>query len=342
MLVTVTGGTGFLGSHSVAALLRGGHRVRLLVRREAAVEPALRPLGVDPGAVDVVVGDVTDEASVQRAVRGADRVLHAASVFSFDARDREKMRTVNARGTEIVLGAARKADVGGVVYVSSVVALMPSREPLSADSPVGRPREAYFASKAAAEHVARRFQAEGDPVAITYPPALFGPDDPHVGDQTERLRSILRGLMPMWPLGGFPVGDVRDTAALHARLLGDDGPEKQGRHFGPGRYLSTRRLIGTVREVTGRRLPTLFLPARAMLPVGAMTSVVQRFWPYHIPAEYGGIYISMCNARVAEDASVPLGIRPRPAAETLADTVRWLHGKGLLTDKQAGLATAAK
>src|SRR5688572_27663593 len=95
-LVAVTGGTGFLGSHSVAALLRAGHRVRLLVRREAAVEPALRPLGVDPGAVDVVVGDVTDERSVRQAVDGADSVLHAASVFSFDARDRDKMRTVNA------------------------------------------------------------------------------------------------------------------------------------------------------------------------------------------------------------------------------------------------------
>lgn len=342
MLATVTGGTGFLGSHSVAALLRAGHRVRLLVRRESAIEPALRPLGVDPGAVDVVVGDVTDEASVARAVRGADRVLHAASVFSFDARDRTTMRTVNARGTELVLQASRRADVGAVVYVSSVVALMPSREPLSTGSAVGRPREAYFASKAAAEEVARRHQAEGDPVVITYPPALFGPHDPHVGDQTTRLRSILRGLMPMWPLGGLPVGDVRDTAALHAKLLGDEEIEKQGRHFGPARYLSTRRLIGTLREVTGRRLPTVFLPARTMLPVGALTSLIQPVWPYHIPAEYGGIYICVCDARVAEDASVPLGIRPRPVAETLADSVRWLHGTGLLTDRQAGLATAAK
>jgi dihydroflavonol-4-reductase len=339
MLVTVTGGTGFVGSHSVAALIGQGHRVRLLVRDRTAVGAALRPLGVDPGAVEVVAGDVTDEESVRRAVDGADRVLHAAGVFSFDVRDRRRMRAVNPRGTQVVLQAARTAGVGKVVYVSSIVALMPSRTPLSTDSPVGRPREAYFASKAAAEAIARRYQAEGDPVVITYPPALLGPDDPHVGDQTARLRDILRGLMPMWPLGGFPVGDVRDTAALHARLLADDC-EKQGRYFGPGRYLSTRAYIGALREVTGRGLPTAFLPARAMLPVGWLTSLVQPVWPLHIPAEYGGLYICMCAAKVADGCGAPLGIQPRPVTETIADTVRWLRHKGLLTDRQAGLAGA--
>jgi nucleoside-diphosphate-sugar epimerase len=338
MLVAVTGGTGFLGSHSVAALLRAGHRVRLLVRTEQAVEAALRPLGLDPGAVEIVVGDVTDEVSVRRTVRAADSVLHAAAVFSFDARDRRRMREVNARGTETVLRAARDADVGKVVYVSSVVALMPSPgRPLSADSPVGRPRETYFASKAAAEVTARKYQAAGAPIAITYPPALLGPQDPHVGDQTTRLRNILRGLMPMWPLGGFPVGDVRDTATLHARLLSTEF-EEHGRYFGPGRYLSTRDYLDTVRGVTGRRLPTAFLPAPAMLPVGALTSLIQPIWPFHIPAEYGGLYICMCDARVDEGACAPLGIHARPAAETVLDTVRWLHEQGLLSDRQAGSA----
>src|ERR1700730_16553058 len=61
MLVCVTGGTGFVGAHSVAALTRIGHKVRILARTEAGVGRALAPLGVDLSAVDVVVGDVTDE-----------------------------------------------------------------------------------------------------------------------------------------------------------------------------------------------------------------------------------------------------------------------------------------
>ncbi|MGW0450563.1 NAD-dependent epimerase/dehydratase family protein, partial [Streptosporangium sandarakinum] len=108
MLVTVTGGTGFVGAHSIAAMVSAGHRVRMLVRDPSKVERALAPLHVEPSAVDVVAGDVTDERSVAGAVRGADAVLHAASVYSFDSRLRARMRRVNERGTEVVLGAARR------------------------------------------------------------------------------------------------------------------------------------------------------------------------------------------------------------------------------------------
>src|SRR6266545_3969094 len=140
MLITVTGGTGFVGSHSIAALLRDGHRVRMLVRDEAAVEGALTPLGIDPARVDIRVGDVTSEATVRHALRGTEGVLHAASVFSFDSRDHRRMRAVNAVSTALVLDAARASGASRVVHVSSVGALMPSRSvPLSATSPVGKP-----------------------------------------------------------------------------------------------------------------------------------------------------------------------------------------------------------
>ncbi|MDQ3787533.1 MAG: NAD-dependent epimerase, partial [Actinomycetota bacterium] len=88
-----------------------------------------------------------------------------------------------------------------------------------------------------------------------------------------------------------------------------------------------------VREVTGRALPAVHLPARAMLPLGLVTGLVQRVWPWHIPAEYGAIYTCACRARVAEHAGTA-----RPIAETFADTVRWLRGAGLLTPRAAGQA----
>lgn len=326
MLVSVTGGTGFVGAHTVAAIRQAGHQVRLLVRDESTVERMVAPLGIDPGAVDVVGGDVLDEAAVASLVRGADVVLHAASVYSFDSRRHREMRRTNVAGTEVVLAVARRAGVRAV-HVSSVGALFPApRRVISQDSPVGRPREAYLATKAAAEMVARRHQSAGAPVVITYPPALLGPHDPRMGDQTTRLRNTLRGLMPIWPTGGLPIGDVRDTAALHASLL--DAPAAN-RVFGPGHYLTTREYVRTLREVTGRRLPTVYLPARGMLPLGALTTVVQRFWPWHIPAEYGAIYTCACAGRVAPDASTN-GIAARPVAETFADTVRWLRAKDLV------------
>jgi dihydroflavonol-4-reductase len=337
MLVSVTGGTGFVGAHSVAAIVRMGHRVRLLVRDTSKVDRALAPFGLGRDAVEVVAGDVTDKASVAKAVRRADAVLHAASVYSFDSRFHARMRQVNEHGTELVLGAARRAGAGTIIHVSSIVAMFPAPgRVIHENSPVGRPRETYMASKAAAEVIARRHQDEGAPVVITYPPALLGPHDPNLGDQTSRVRSVLRGLTPIWPLGGFPVGDVRDTAALHAALLASPaaGP---GRHFGPGRYLSTRQYVSVLREVTGRALPAVFLPARAMVPIGLLTDLVQRVWPWHIPAEYGAIYTCACATRVAEDAGT-YGIGPRPVTETVGDTVRWLRESGHLSARQAGSA----
>lgn len=331
MLVSITGGTGFVGAHSVAAILRAGHRVRLLVRTESTVERALAPLGAGLSAVDVVEGNVLDPARVEALVRGADAVLHAASVYSFDSRRRAEMARTNVAGTELVLATARREGVGRIGYVSSFGALLPARgRVLGPDSPVGRPREAYLAGKAEAETIARGHQAAGVPVVITYPPGLLGPHDPKLGDQVTRLRNALRNRMPIWPLGGLPIGDVRDTAALHASLFAAEEPTAN-RFFGPGHYLTTRQYVRTLRAVTGQALPTVYLPARAMLPVGALVNAIQRVWPWHIPAEYGAIYTCACAARMGDRADTN-GIPARPAAETFADTVHWLrHGGHLST-----------
>ena len=85
MRVLVTGGTGFVGSHTVAALIAAGHEVRLLVRSPDRIAPALRPLGVTE-RLDHLVGDVTDPSSVARALEDCDAVVHAASVYNLDAR----------------------------------------------------------------------------------------------------------------------------------------------------------------------------------------------------------------------------------------------------------------
>ena len=71
-----------------------------------------------------------------------------------------------------------------------------------------------------------------------------------------------------------------------------------------------------------------------MLPLGVLAGLVQRVWPWHIPAEYGAIYTCACAARIDDAAAAAA----RPVAETFADTVRWLHGRGLLTARAAGAA----
>jgi nucleoside-diphosphate-sugar epimerase len=334
MFVMVTGGTGFIGSHSVAALLRAGHQVRLLVRDPELVGPALEPLGVSLPAVEVVTGDITDPAAVRRAIKGTEAVLHAAAVYSFDSRRHRRMWTVNVRGSEVVLAAAVDAGADPIVHVSTFGTLLPSGgRPLHPKLPVGRPRERYMATKAQAELIARRFQDAGAPVTITYPMATLGPHDPHLGDQMVRLRATLHGLMPIWPLGGYPVGDVRDVAAMHSDLMvAGRGPRSV---FAPGQYLSTRDYVRTLRRVTGRRLPVVFLPAAAVLPVGMMTLGLQRVIPWHIPAEYGAVYTAWSDPRLDPAACDQPS---RPLVATFTDAVRWLYDTGSIGRRAAGSA----
>jgi nucleoside-diphosphate-sugar epimerase len=94
MRVLVTGGTGFVGSHTVAALVNGGHQVRLLVRDRQRVAPAVAPLGLQPAELDTSVGDVTDLAVVNQAVAGCEAVVHAGSVYSLDSRDAGRIRPI--------------------------------------------------------------------------------------------------------------------------------------------------------------------------------------------------------------------------------------------------------
>src|SRR4029453_18800626 len=104
LLVLVTGGTGYVGSHAIGALARAGHRIRVLARSPERVPAVLGPLEIH--GIETALGDVTEPAAVERALEGCDAVLHAASVFSMDPRRADVMRSVNVRGTDIVLGAA--------------------------------------------------------------------------------------------------------------------------------------------------------------------------------------------------------------------------------------------
>lgn len=337
MTVLITGGSGFVGSHTVAALRRRGRAVHLLVRNPGRAARALRPHGIDLAELRVTTGDVTDPATVAAAATDCSAILHAASVYSFDPRRRAEIRAVTRRGTEVVLEAARSAGVPRIVYVSTFGALVPAPGPVTADSPVARPREAYLSAKAEAETVARRHQDEGAPVTIVYPPALLGPLDPNLGDQSARIRDVLRGLMPIWPGGGFPIGDVRDLADLHVRLL--DGPPGPGRVAGQSRFVTTRELLAGLRRVTGRRLPAVHLPATALLPVGRLAGLAQRAVPVHIPVEYGAIYACRVSRPLDADATdALLGTTARPLPETLTDTVRWLREAGHVSAAQAGSA----
>jgi dihydroflavonol-4-reductase len=334
MKVLVTGGTGFVGSHTVAELVRGGHQVRLLVRSPQRVSAALGPLGVT--GVDAAVGDVTDPGSVEAALRGCDAVIHAASVYSFDRRLDRTIRKTNVRGTEAVLGLAHRLGLDPIVHVSSYGALIGSRgEILRPDSPPTTPPGAYLRSKADSDRVARQFQAAGAPVVIVYPGSVWGPHDPHYGESCQIAEGLLRGTWTFLPPGAFPMTDVRDLAKLHAAVL--ERGRGARRYMATGQHVTLREVVATVVRLTGRKLPTVPVPLWTVLTPMRLLDALQTILPVRLPLNFQGTYIVGLQHRVDDSATrQDFGLAPRSLDETIGDQLRWMVARGRLSPKMTG------
>jgi nucleoside-diphosphate-sugar epimerase len=330
--VLVTGATGFVGSHVVAALRAAGHDLRVLVRATSRVPGTL-------ASADVRVGDVTDADSVRGALEGCDAVVHAAAVYSFDARARETIDRVNVRATELVLGEAHRLGLDPIVYVSSTLALDLGARRLTADTAPGSFAARYVRSKADAERVARGLQEEGAPVTIVYPSLILGPDSPTFGVPQATVTDLLRRRIPLVPPGSIEIVDVRDVASAIERAMAPGRGAR--RYLLAGESVTFRDLVERLERLTGRRLRHVTMPRRIAFAAGRLADLAQRVSPVRLPANYEGIYVMSFAARSdTTPAREDLGFAPRDLDETLAETVRSLLAEGHIRARHAGALAA--
>jgi nucleoside-diphosphate-sugar epimerase len=339
MKVLVTGGTGFVGAHTVAALLEAGHDVRLLVRRPERMATTLGALGVDVARLDVVVGDMVDADAVGRAVNGMDAVVHAAAVVAaLDRKSAEQALDINVTGTRTVLDAAINAGCDPVVHVSSIAAVFtPTVELLTSDlPPTINAANPYTRSKAIAEQIARERQAAGHPVVIVYPGGVCGPNVGELcGDAAEGFASILRIRFLGVTEGGINVIDARDLAAVIAATLQPGrGPR---RYMVGGTLVSLGWLLDAFRRSTGRRFLGIRTPGAIYRGLGAVLDAVRRFIPFNTVFTAEGMQL-LTLAKDTDDAAVheDLGIAYRDVEQTIEDALRGLYAAGHLSPKQAG------
>lgn len=335
MRVMVTGATGFVGSHTAVALLESGHEVRALVRDPAKLARVFEARGIDPP--EHVVGDVADAASVERAERGCDAVVHTAAVVAMAAGRAQEVLDTNARGVEHVVGGAVRRGIGHVVYVSSVGALFqPGGPVVTADSPVVPGENAYAKSKSDAEITVRRLQDEGAPIRTVYPTAVIGPEDPGLSEANHALRTFARDVV-LLTSGGFQLVDVRDLAGIIVRLVGHDGGPP--RYVAGGHYLRWRELADLLDEVTGARVRRLPLPGSWVRIGGHVCDRLKRIRDFDFPMTAEGMtYATQWNGADSSKTLAELGIRFRDPDETLFDALRWMVRAGHLDPGCAGKA----
>lgn len=152
MHLLITGGAGFIGSHSIAAAKAAGHHVRVFDNLSTGSRE-----NVLAGA-ELVVGDITNAAQVRDAADGCDAVLHLAALVSVPQSMRAPQETlaINTEGTANVLEAARQAGLRRFVLASTcaVYGDLPGRQ--DERSPT-RPQSPYAASKLLAEEWAKLY-----------------------------------------------------------------------------------------------------------------------------------------------------------------------------------------
>ncbi len=342
MRVMVTGATGYVGAHSVKALLGAGHRVRLLVRDAAKAKAVLGALGI-ARKLDCVSGDMTDEAAVLDALAGCQAVLHCAAVVSTDRRREDEMLHANPRGAEFVVGHAARLGLDPIVYVSSVAALLdPGLDRLSPYLPLGTLDSGYARSKATAEAYVRKWQSQGAPIVITYPGSVTGPAAGAVlGEATHGIAAQVKLGSLMSHDAAWSLIDARDLGAIHANLMVRGmGPR---RFMCGGHYLRMDEMARHLQHLIGRGFPVLPLSGALLRGLGRVSDAIARVVAHDSVFTEEAMICFTQHPPTDDRATLrELGIRYRPIEHTLRDAILAAHAGGLLDDEQIGKLAPAR
>ena len=328
-LVLVTGGSGFLGSAVVHALIGRGVRVRALVRSTS-------PRGnVEGLACEAFVGDLTDRNSLKAALQGVRYLFHVAADYRFWAPDPSVILRVNVEGTTGLMREALDIGVERIVYTSSVAALRVA----GATAPVDEtallaPHEAigaYKRSKTLAERaVEDMIRRDGLPAIIVNPTTPLGPRDIRPTPTGRILLEAARGRIPAFVDTGLNFAHVDDIAAGH--LLAFERGRVGERYILGGQNLSLQELLTAVASVCGRRAPWLKLPRRPLFPLAFGAEAVARLTGKEPLLTVDGLHMSRYRMFfTSAKAERELGYRSRPCVEGVIDALAWFREAGYLT-----------
>ncbi len=329
MTTLVTGATGFVGAAVARRLLAAGHDVRVLVR------PGADRRNLEGLRVETAAGDLTDPASLARALSGCDALFHVAADYRLWVPQPDAMYRANVAGTRDLMTAALAAGVKRLVYTSSVAVLGHAADGAPADeetpSTLADMIGHYKRSKFLAEAEVRRLVGEeGLPAVIVNPSTPLGPGDVKPTPTGRVIVDAASGRMPAYVDTGLNVVHVDDVADGHLRAF-ERGAAGE-RYILGGENMTLKEILDAACASAGRRPPRVRLPHAAVIPVAVLSEGWARIFGGAEPrATLDGVrmaripmYFSCAKAKRA------LGYDPRPAGEAIRDAVAWFRDHGYL------------
>lgn len=316
--VLVTGASGFVGWHVARLLRERGFTVRAMTR------------GINPVPeldVEVVKADLTDRASIDRAIAGCSAVFHVAADYRLWAKDPRELYASNVDGTRALLEASRAAGVERAVYTSTVGCiglvdggLGDETTPVSLDDMSGH----YKRSKYLAEQVALEFAASGFPVIIVNPTAPVGDHDFKPTPTGQTIADFLQGKMPAYLDTGLNIVNVRDVAQGHVLAFEKGRPGE--RYILGSENLTLKQIFEILSSLSGVKAPSIEIPYfvawLAAAVGGAVSSITGT--PPRAPME--GVRMARKKMWVRHDkATRELGFTPAPARIALQQAYEWFR-----------------
>ena len=308
-LITVFGGTGFLGRHIVRRLSKSGHRLRIATRRPN--EALFLKTNGTPGQIDIVQANIRDAASIAAALEGADAVINTVGILYESGR--QKFDAVQAWGAALIADAAANCGLSHMVHISAIGA--------DANS-----ESSYAQSKATGETAVQELMPQAH---ILRPSIVIGPED----DFFNRFASMAM-LAPALPLIGggetrYQPVSVFDVADAVAACL--NGAKSDIYEIGGPDILSFKQLMELLNQETGRKRLLLPLPffVASMIAAIAQFSALFGMQPLLTPDQI--ILLKSDNIVGADFTNrdlAALGIEARPIAGELGYLARYRpHGK---------------
>ncbi|MBB3562045.1 NADH dehydrogenase [Rhizobium sp. BK512] len=298
-LVTVFGGSGFIGRHVVRALAKRGYRIRVAVRRPD-LAGFLQPLG-NVGQISFVQANLRYRNSIDRAVEGADHVINCVGILHESGRN--TFDAVQEFGGRAVAEAARNAGAT-LTHLSAIGANSGSQS-------------SYGRTKGRAEAAILSIKPDA---VIFRPSVVFGPEDSFFNKFADMAR-----MFPVLPLVGggktkFQPVYVEDVAEAVARAV--DGKVETGKIYelGGPEVLTFRECLETMLKVTVRKNPLVSLPFGIASMIGSIASLVPFIAPPITPDQVKLLKHDNVVSKEAEAEGRTLkglGIKPTMATSVL-------------------------
>ncbi|MBX3085167.1 MAG: NAD-dependent epimerase/dehydratase family protein [Anaerolineae bacterium] len=327
--IFVTGGTGFLGHSLLPMLVQQGYHVRALTRHPER-SAWLHPLGVE-----IVQGDVEDEALIQQAVEGCQYVIHAAGRFSFWGK-REQFEQTNVIGSRHVMQAAVNAGVEKFIHISTVVVVgTPLPDLLVDETHPTHPVDPYQRSKLRGEQVALDyFHDHKLPVVVLRPGAFYGPHGRYAFNRLF-IEDPIKGLRIQLNNGRyitFPVytGDVA-ASAINALKLG-----KAGEVYNIcGETMTHHQANDIVSEEAGISRFRLNVPGWSMIALAYVWTALSEYThiePYY-PLNLRSYVFNYWRVS-SEKAKRDLNFQPISFRDGVRATLDWYYREGIVKPRR--------